>query len=60
MDTLPGNHKSFVLQPTPADLEKDLPLKGGKGSNAQHFTQLYHEIEFVYDQHTGVFLGFVS
>ena len=56
MDTLPGNHKTFVLQPTPAELEKDLPLKGGKGSNAKHFT-LYHEIEFMYDQRAGAFLG---
>ena len=56
MDTLPGHHKTFVLQPTAADLEKALPLRGGKGSNAKHFT-LYHEIEFVCDERTGAFLG---
>ena len=44
MDTLPGHHKTFVLQQTAADLEKNLPVKGGKGSNAKHFT-LYHEID---------------
>ena len=38
MDTLKGNHKTFVLQPTPAELEKALPLKGGTGSNAKQFT----------------------
>ena len=46
MDTLPGHHKTFVLQPTAAELEKELPVKGAKGSNAKHFTP-YHEIEFV-------------
>ena len=56
MNTLPGHHKSFVLQPTAAELEKELPVKGGKGSNAQNFT-LYHEIEFSYHERTGVFLG---
>ena len=56
MDTLPGHHKTFVLQPTAAELEKELPVRGGKGSNAKHFT-LYHEIEFSYDNRTGAFLG---
>ena len=56
MNTLPGHHKSFVVQATPAELEKQLPLKGGKASNAKHFS-LYHEIEFSYDNRTGAFLG---
>ena len=56
MRTLPGNHKTFVIQPTAAELESRLPLKGGKGSNAKHFT-LYHEIEFVYHPETGAFMG---
>ena len=41
MNTLPGHHKSFVVQATAAELEKELPLKGGKASNAKHFS-LYH------------------
>ena len=39
MDTLPRNHKSFVVQPAQAMLENYLPLQGGKGSNAKHFTR---------------------
>ena len=35
MRTLPGKHKTFVIQPTTAELESTLPLKGGKGSNAK-------------------------
>ena len=42
MNTLPGHHKSFNVQATTAELEKELPLKGDKCSNAKHFT-LYHE-----------------
>ena len=56
MNTLPGHHKSFVVQATAAELEKELPLKGGKGSNAKHFS-LYHEIDFSYNELTGAFLG---
>ena len=54
--TLPRHHKTLVLQLTAADLEKNLPVKGGKGSNAKHFT-LYHEIEYVYHERTGAILG---
>ena len=54
--SLPGDHKTVVLEPTPAELEQDIPLKGGKGSNAKHFS-LYHEIEFKYHERTGSFLG---
>jgi len=56
MSSLPGDHKTFVLEPTAAELEQDIPLKGGKGSNAKHFS-LYHEIEFKYHERTGAFLG---
>ena len=56
MSSLPGNHKTCVLEPTPAELEQEIPLKGGKGSNAKHFN-LYHEIEFKYDEKSGAFLG---
>ena len=56
MSSLPGDHKNFVLEPTAAELEQDIPLKGGKGSNAKHFS-LYHEIEFKYHERTGAFLG---
>ena len=56
MNTLPGNHKTFVIQPTAAELESRLPFKGGKASNAKHFS-LYHEIDFVYHPQTGAFMG---
>ena len=56
MNALPGVHKAFVVQPTPADLETDIPLKGGKVSNAKHLN-LYHEVEFRYDPYTEAFLG---
>ena len=56
MSSLPGDHKTFVLEPTAAELEQEIPLKGGKGSNAKHFS-LYHEIEFKYHERTGAFLG---
>ena len=56
MSSLPGDHKTFVLEPTAAELEQDIPLKGQKGSNAKHFS-LYHEIEFMYHERTGAFLG---
>ena len=37
MTCLPGDHKTVVLEPTPAELEdlEDIPLKEGKGSNAK-------------------------
>ena len=49
MSSLPGDHKTFVLEPTAAELEQEIPLKGGKGLNAKHFS-LYHEIEFKYHE----------
>ena len=56
MTSLPGENKTFVIEPTAAELEQDIPLKGGKGSNAKHFS-LYYEIEFKYDEDSGAFLG---
>ena len=34
MTSLPGDHKTVVLEPTPAELKEDIPLKDGIGSNA--------------------------
>ena len=31
MTSLPGEHKTFVVQPTAAELEQEIPLKGEKG-----------------------------
>ena len=56
MKSLPGDHKTVVIEPAPADAEVPIPLKGGKGSKAKHFG-LYHQIQFVYDPVTGAFLG---
>ena len=56
MKAVAGEHKTFVVEPAPADAEVPIPLKGGKGSKAKHFG-LYHQIQFVYHPDTGAFLG---
>ena len=37
MKSLPGEHKTFVMEPADANAEVPVPLKGGKGSKAKHF-----------------------
>ena len=56
MKSLPGEHKTVVLKPAPADAEVPIPLKGGKGSKAKHFG-LYHQFQFVYHPNKGHLLG---
>ena len=54
--SLPGDHKTVVVQAADANAEVPIPLKGGKGSKAKHFG-VYHQIQFVYAPNTGAFLG---
>ena len=55
MKSLPGDHKTFVVEPADADAGVPIPLKGGK-SKAKHFG-LYHQIQFVYHPAIGAFVG---
>ena len=45
MPSLPGDHKTSILEPTAAEFKEDILVKGGKGSNAEHFS-LYNMEQF--------------
>ena len=57
-EPLPGDNKTFVIQPTEAELESRLAFKGAKRLTQKHFT-LYHDVEFVYDPVIGAFWGLI-
>ena len=57
MSTLPGNHKTFVIQPTAAELETDYLLRVGKVQMLNTFHCITRLIDFVYHPQTGAFMG---